>query len=235
MNAIIRLGNGKYYCSAIFGYYNDNQGAGNRYDMYYIVFDQEKTKLIKQPLFNSESSPILDKTVLIFDGDRTNWIMDENGYGGVDFLTKDRALQIVKNGIIPDELLSKCHQADSYAVLNEYNEIKTEKDIHNLMWLAGGFHDAYISKLEEKKDGSLLVLFEGVWGCSVEIYFADDVSYCIDSKDPEDYDIYWFGSTLMLKDEYKIFVDDDCVSLDEIDDSYCWFKAKEMKYRVIPD
>ena len=54
MHAIIRQGNGKYYISAVFGYYNDVKSEDDyqRYlerihTPYYIIFNEEKTKLIK--------------------------------------------------------------------------------------------------------------------------------------------------------------------------------------------
>jgi len=236
MNAIIRLGDGKYYCSAVFGYYDDNETDKYSYDMYYIVFNQEKTKLIKQPLFNPKSYPQLDKTVLVFDGDQTNWTVNKNGYGGVDFLPKENALHIIESGIMPSNLLNKCLSLEVSDNFEGYHEIRDSKDVENLMWVSGGFHDAAISKQEEKQDGSLSVLFDGIWGCSIELIFSGDVSYCTDSRNSDQCDDpYWFGSTLILKDGYKIFIDDDDIAIEDVNNDYCWFKAKAMKYRVIPE
>lgn len=235
MNAIIRLGNGKYYCSAVFGYYDDNKTDNYSYDMYYIVFNQEKTKLIKQPLFNPKSYPQLDKTVLIIDGDQTNWTVSKNGYGGVDFLPKEDALHIIESGIMPGDLLNKCLSLGISVNFEDYQEIRDSKDVDNLMWVSGGFHDAVISKQEEKQDDSLSVLFYGIWGYSIELIFSGNVSYCTDSRNPNKYDPYWFGSTLILKDGYKIFIDDYDVDIEDVNNNYCWFKAKTMKYRVIPE
>ena len=54
MHAIIKMGDGKYYISSVFGYYNDVKSEGDyqRYlerihTPYYVVFNEEKTKLIK--------------------------------------------------------------------------------------------------------------------------------------------------------------------------------------------
>ena len=48
MHAIIRKGNGEYYISAVFGYYSDRKNK-DYYGTYYVVFDEKKEKLIKNP------------------------------------------------------------------------------------------------------------------------------------------------------------------------------------------
>lgn len=51
MHALILQGDGKYYVSAVFGIYREQRKkkryAG--YDYFYIVWDEQKTKLIKWP------------------------------------------------------------------------------------------------------------------------------------------------------------------------------------------
>jgi hypothetical protein len=34
---------------------------------------------------------------------------------------------------------------------------------------------------------------------------------------------------------FVYLIDDEDVSVNDINSSYCWFKARTMKYRVIPD
>ena len=119
MNAIIRIGNGDYYCSAVFGIYNDEITTHNSFNMYCIVFDKDKKRLVKQPMFNPEIRPFLDKMVLIFNTDHTDWELDENGYGGVDFLPKEDALKIIEDGGMPDEILNRCLQIDSMTKLRD--------------------------------------------------------------------------------------------------------------------
>ena len=82
-----------------------------------------------------------------------------------------------------------------------------------LMLITGDFHDARIVEIEERADGSLRVLFDGVWGCDVELYFEGDVTYCTDSRNPMDYDPYWGDSQIAFRDGFIIFYDDaytDC-------------------------
>ncbi len=46
---------------------------------------------------------------------------------------------------------------------------------------------------------------------------------------------YWYGSTIILKDGFVYFVDEEEMSVDQITEGYCYFKARHMKYRIIPD
>ena len=46
--------------------------------------------------------------------------------------------------------------------------------------------------------------------------FSGDVSYNTDSRDPEEYDPYWFGSTVAFHNGYIYMVDEDEMNIDEI-------------------
>ena len=48
MYVIINTGNGNYYTSAVFGYYEDNPSRFGSYEEYYIVLDEKKEKLVKK-------------------------------------------------------------------------------------------------------------------------------------------------------------------------------------------
>lgn len=107
--------------------------------------------------------------------------------------------------------------------------------IENLEWASGGFHDACIQECKLQDDGSLYVKFDGTWGCKVEVWFWGDVEYDISSRDPDECDPYWYGSTVIIWDDFVYFVDEEDMTVDQISDGYCWFKARHMKYRIIPD
>ena len=233
MHAIIRKGNGEYYTSALFGYYSDKKSEYN-YGAYYIALDETKEHLIKQQLFDPRKKPQLDLMVLIVDPDRSGWSEDEHGFGGVDFLSKDEALMIIHEGTCPDEVLEKCRELDSRFHYTEYNEIADDTDIDRLMNVSGWFHDAVIKKMEERDD-RLRVLFDGVWGCKIEVFFEGDISYNTESRNPEFYDPYWGGSTMIHQNGYFYFVDEDNMKVEDIREGYCWFKARKVAYRVIPD
>ena len=235
MQAIIRRGNGRFYCSPIFGKYYDKESKQAPFDAYVICFDEKKEKLIKYPLYDTEKKPYLDLLVLITDDDESNWINYNDKYIGVDFISYDRSLTIVEEKTLSDETKKLCHELDHDEDYSGFKSIHTYNDIKKFMLITGQFHDAWIAKLEERADGSLYVLFDGVWGCNVEIVFFNDVSYSTDSRDPNIYDPYWLGSSIIIKDGYIYFVDDVIADVSEITDYFCWFKAKEMKYRIIPE
>ena len=199
MHAIIRLGNGKYYISAVFGYYNNITATDDYerylegiYSQYYIVLNKEKTSLIKQYVFTKKKNGSLEPNILIVDANHDDWNINEEGFGGINFLSKDDVLKMIEEENISTELLSKCLYIDSSFKYDEYKDIKSDNDIENLMAVSGYFHDACIEKLEESKNNSLYVLFDGTWGCSIEIWFEGDVSYNTDSKNPEIYDPYGY-------------------------------------------
>ena len=138
------------------------------------------------------------------------------------------------NGITSDEVLEKCRELDSRFHYTEYNEIADDTDIDRLMNVSGWFHDAVIKKMEERDD-RLRVLFDGVWGCKIEVFFEGDISYNTESRNPEFYDPYWGGSTMIHQNGYFYFVDEDNMKVEDIREGYCWFKARKVAYRVIPD
>ena len=86
--------------------------------------------------------------------------MDE---GGVAFMTRDMVDQIIESGIFPNGIFKKCKAIGADYKYNPEPEILTKKDIENLEWASGGFHDACIEQCKQKEDGSLYVKFEGPW------------------------------------------------------------------------
>lgn len=233
MYAIINRGNGRYYTSAVYGIYNNTISYYNNYKQFFIVLDEEKKRLIRCKEYNPKKRPYLYKQILITDGDMSDWIMDENGYGSMDFLPKEIALEYSQKKT-PAEILEKCLEYDSRNTYTEVRSVKTEKDIDDLMWASGYFHDAYIAELSPQEDG-IRILFDGVWGCKIEVFFTGDVSYDVHARDPEDDYSYWSGSTVTIHDGYIYLIDEDKVKVDEIDEGYCWFRGRDMSYHIIPD
>ena len=109
----------------------------------------------------------------------------------------------------------------------------SEKEARDLDWVASGFHDALITKLEEK-DGALYVFFEGMWGCDLEVRFEGDVSYDVSSRDPNECDPYWSDSTVLFQDGFVYLIDDMYATVENARHGWCWFKARHMRYHVIP-
>lgn len=241
MHAIIRQGEGKYYVSAVFGYYKDITATDdyekylqNIHNPYWIVWDAEKRRLIKWLAFAPNTKYIIPQ-VIIIDADQSNWRKDENGVGCVDFLNRELLDSFLDRDEQPKEILDKCRAMDAGYVYEETTEIKTEADIVNLSWASGGFHDAFIAKEELKEDGTLYLLFEGTWGYKIEVWFRGDLEYDTSSRHSDEYDHFWLGSTVILQDGFVYLIDDDDMTVDKIGPGYCYFKARHMKYRIIPD
>lgn len=240
MFALIRQGEGKYYVSAVFGYYKDVKSKDDyqRYlesihSPYYVIFNEEKTKLVKWFAMQPDTKYLIPQ-LLIVDSDRSDWILDEEYTGGVDFLPREKADSIIEAETVPPDILEKCLTIDCTYKYDEYPEIKNEKDIENLDCVSGNFHDACIAE-QNLDDGTLHLLFDGTWGCKIEVWFWGDLEYNMDSRASEEWDTYWFGSTILLQDGFVYFIDEEDMTVDKIGDGYCWFKARHMKYHIIPD
>ena len=203
MHAIVCQGNGKYYVSAVFGYYEDITAKDDyqRYlerihKPYFIVWDSEKKRLIRWQKMAPNTSNLV-KQILIVDSDQSGWNMDEDGVGCVDFLSRELLDSFLDAEIQPPDILAKCHAMDDGYKYNETPEIRTQKDI-------------------------------------------EDLEYDTSSRHSEEWIPYWTGSTLILRDGFVYFVDEyidaDDITEDKLKSGYyCYFKARHMKYRIIPD
>ena len=234
MHTIVRKGNGEYYVTVVLGVFYDNC-CDDTFGRYYIVLNEEKSNIVKQYVYNLDKKPYLDKMVLVVDNDKSDWLFENDSCGYVSFFDKEHLLEYANGREADKDIIKKCIELDGMFVFQEYNEILSQSDVDKLMLVSGGFHDAYIKEHLLLEDGTLKVVFGGVWGCKIEMYFNGDVSYCIESRNPELYDPYWLGSRMFVDNGMITFVDDEDVEQDNINDNYCWFKAKKLFYRVIPN
>lgn len=241
MHAMVCQGNGKYYISAVFGYFRDITATDEHekfiqsiYNPYWIVWDEEKKRLIKW-LDMVPNDKYINPQILIIDSEQKNWNMDDDGVGCVDFLSRDLLDSFLDKEQQPEDILEKCRLMDAGYIYEEIQEIKGQNDIENLYWASGYFHDAYIAKEELQQDGTLYLKFEGSWGCEIEIWLWGELEYDTSSKNSDCYDNYWYSSTILQEDGFIYFVDDNNMTVDKIGKGYCYFKARHMKYRIIPD
>lgn len=240
MHALINQGNGKYYLSYVFGYYRDITVTDEyeRYvqsidNPYWVVWDPEGKHLIRwYP--NVQGTNYLILQIIIVDADQSNWTKDENGNGCVDFLNRELLDSFLDQDDQPEEILAQCRAVDEGYTYDEIQEVKTQTDIENLHWATGGFHDAYIKQQEMQDDGTLYLRIDGIWGCAIDVWFWGDVEYDTSSRDPEYYDPYWFGATVILQDGFVYLVDEEDMTVDQITSGYCYFKARHMRYRILP-
>lgn len=74
-----------------------------------------------------------------------------------------------------------------------------------------------------------------IWGCQIEVWFWGDLEYDTSSRDPEFDDPYWFGATVILQDGFVYLLDEENMTVEQITSGYCYFKARHMKYHIIPN
>ena len=139
MHAIIRKGNGKYYVSAVFGYFRsvpkddsyEEYIRCSRYP-YYIVWNEEKTALIKKHQFVQDTEYIIPQ-VLIVDGDQTGWEFDSKTRSEwIAFLPRGLADELVQKKTLPEQIRRQCLVEDDNFTYQEYREVKTQKDIDEI-------------------------------------------------------------------------------------------------------
>lgn len=233
MHKIIRKGNGEFYVSVVFAEYSGYSAGMPEMDGY-IVFNEEKTKLVFQPMWDLSNPPYRDLLVLDYKNYREDWSYIDL-YNEVDLFDEDEFQDeleyILDNGFKSEKFYKRCLELDAEVEYKEWNEIKTEQDIKDLLKLAVGFQDSTVDEVEELEDGSLLVSISSLWEFNMEIIFSNDVSY--NKNALGDYND--MGDTeLLYEDGYYCLVNDFYSNMSEIEDYNIWFKAKEMKFKVIP-
>lgn len=232
MHAIIRQGKGKFYTSRLFGWFTLDK-EDSAFSTYGIVLNPEKTKLVKVQEYDVNERPYLKLMVLVCDSDGSSWVSGEN-YGVEKFIPQDEILEMIDEDRVSQDILAKCIELDSAYEYKEWHQVTTDKEIEDLMWVSGYFHDAIIKDM--KVEGEVLtLLMEGCWGCSVELKFSKDIAYETESRNPDDYDPYWLESSVVIEDGFVWFIDAMDIRPKELNNSYCWFRARMLEYKVIPD
>lgn len=240
MYAIVRNRDGTHYNSVVFGYFCKIT-ASDDYEKYlegihnqfYVVLDESKNHLVKKYVFPSDNK-YLDPQILIMDTEQQEWILDESHHGCEKFLygTDFDAEEIE----VPPTILEMCVEMDAAQEYSDIVEVKNKRDIDNLYCVSGSFHDAYIKEYKVSEQ-EIYVLFDGVWGCKIEVWFEGDPTCCIRRYDPEyrEEDPTWYDSTIIHANDYFYLVDECEMTVEDITDEYCWFKGHRLKYRVIPN
>lgn len=82
---------------------------------------------------------------------------------------------------------------------------------------------------------SLYVLFNGQWGCDIELWFTGEVSYDASPQKSAEYIPEWLDSTLIIQNGFVYLIDDGDATVENARDGWRWFKARHLKYHVIPE
>lgn len=67
------------------------------------------------------------------------------------------------------------------------------------------------------------------------MWLENDVSYSTESRNPAYEDPYWSESSMVIEDGFIYLYDCDGISPSKLSNKYCWFKARKVKYHIIPD
>lgn len=239
MYAIVCNEEGEYY-SPVFGYYKKvkTTDIDDRYveetDMpYYVVWDKDGNRLIKWFAYVPYSNKIVHE-IIIVDSDQTDWVLN-NEEGCVNYLTKEIIDSIMGMDEQLADILDICREKFEGYVYSSYPEIKNEKDIEDFMWAASGLHDARIVQKEIDKDGTLYLKIHGIWGCDIEIWFWGDIEYTFANKDIDDDENYWIDSSIIIENGFVYLIDEEDMTVDGIKEYNAWFKARHMKYHILPN
>ncbi len=228
MYALLRNQDGTHYGSVVFGLSHDV--PQKPYGDFCLVLNQEKTVLVKKYAFQQETG--LDLKVVITDGDKTGWIR-ENEYKEIQAFLKGADLSQAEISL-PRELLERCIQMDREYVYQEYPEIRCEKDIDDLMWASGCFHDGEVAACTRQGE-DLYVLFTGIWGCKIEMWFEGDADYCLDTENIGTWAApYFLDSSFFREGDYYYLAEDEKQSSKDFTPEDRWFRGKRVRYHVIP-
>ena len=235
MYAIIREGKGSYYTSAVFAYYDETDYSDylkqldSAYKKYVAVFNREKTVILKLPI-NPIKNRLIDTQVIITDTDNVDWdILDGHGNGTVAFSSREE----IENLLNTENTDNRFTEYDKSYPYNAVRSIETEKDIEDFYCASGRLHDANLAEMNYFNN-SLCVLFKNVWGCSIEMQFKNVIEFNAPSLEPYE-DNSWFSSTIFIGNGEITLVNEQLLTPEKIRDFNTYFKAKEVKYRIIPN
>lgn len=112
--------------------------------------------------------------------------------------------------------------------------VSNEEDIAQLDKKAGNFHDAVVERWTFEGN-TVYVKFDGIWNCKIELWFSGEVSCSVCALTPEGIAYDWFGSTMFFENGFLYFNSERGSTAKTIENACCWFKARNLHYRVIPD
>ena len=62
------------------------------------------------------------------------------------------------------------------------------------------------------------------------------VKWKYDTSSRDEYgDKWWMDSSILFEDGFIYLIDDKGITVDKISKGYCYFKARNVQYHIIPD
>ena len=238
MYAFVKNPDGTYYSSPVFGHYckitstdpsqRRKESIDNRF---YIVLNREGNRLVKRYAFERDPVYLRIRTFLI-DIRQDGWILDENGYGCVEYLRHIDFEADDWESQISASLLETCCQVGKNEPYREYVDVETDWDLQNFVCVTSGLHDASIETVRiDPESDTLYLLFDiSCWHMNVEMWFTGDVLYAIPDHD----DPYWYDCTFKKYNDFFYLLDEDDLEFQQIRADHTWFMAKKVRYRILP-
>jgi len=164
MIAIIKDENNKKYVSKVFGI----KDGKNRW--FWIALNKDKTHIV----IIEENT---DEKRKIFNLEEERWTCKNDKWQGLDWVINDNTLiqELESNKSVSIEDYPQFKEYTKEIKLPEWFEIKTQKDIDDLMCASfNGFHDAFYEDKDFIRQGlDIQITFQSCWGISVIIKFID--------------------------------------------------------------
>lgn len=113
-----------------------------------------------------------------------------------------------------------------------YNDI-TPESIEEIYQETGMFHDNCINICNYADDTLRLELYNP-WGKNIEFIFSGNVAFFVNWGYLEDRgDISWWKGTIIQDNGIFYLIDEIHAKVEDIQNSLCWFRGKELKFRWI--
>lgn len=191
------------------------------YKSYVIALDENNEKLKKYKIY----------AVFFFERPSADWIEYEknNKIQGYDWFLKDKNAIKCNNKLVNTETLNRCIEMQSKIKIKKVFNIKTQKDIDNLLYLTN-FHDAYVKSITKKGD-TMCITLDTTWGIIVHFKLSGNPKTNLQEKCEDYYEI--FDSTLFFENGKIYWVNDPDIQSEQYIDVDClYFCAEKISYTV---
>lgn len=202
----------------------------NKYDSYIIALDENNEKLRKFNIVSLENAKI-ESNVFFFESPAKNWIgyVKSKKISGYDWFIADKNARECINNKIDPKILNKCKQMQSKIKINDNCEIKTQKDINDLLYLTS-FHDSYVKDISKIGDEIKIVL-DTTWGIVVTFYLKGNPKTNLEIGFGNRGEI--FDSNMFFENGKIYWVNDfDVKTADNIDTELKYFCAENVSYTI---
>jgi hypothetical protein len=174
----------------------------------------------------------LVRNVVIIDHKKIDWIIDEH-VEGYEWIIYDTNLleKIRDKKEIDNSIIEKCKEMQDNIMVKEWNIIKTNPDIDNILAAALDFHDSFVEKIDIINDNNLVEVTFDAWGCKIIIRFENDVEIKCEEIYGQMGEI--FDATIFFEDNFIYWVDCKIESSKDIEQDFRFFKSRKAYWEIV--